>query len=155
MAETTRRGAFELRDPEPFPVGKRARDKQMATEFEHNFSMFLEKAKMTAADLSRENAAKMKDNPDWLPLEPYMITRYKTGRQTPKISHLRQIAEILGITPHDLVPSYEGPSVAGGTRMALKDLGNGKSLVDFSAVINSESARKIMVILSSDPAYGD
>jgi len=56
------------------------------------------------------------------------------------------------VTPHDLVPSYEGPTVSGGMRMGLKDIGGGKSLVDFCAVIDSGVARKIMVLLNSDPA---
>lgn len=151
MTEIIRKGAWEMRDADPFPVGKRDRNKQLAKEFSHNFEKYLELAKMTAADLARENTKRMKDNPDWLDLQPYQITRYKTGSQTPKINHLNQIAEILGVTPHDLAPSYEGPSVDGGVRMGMKDVGNGKSLVDFSAVINSDSARKIMVILAEDP----
>jgi len=151
VADPLRNGAFELRDNDTFPVGKRDRNKQMAKEFSHNFEKYLELAKLTAADLARENAKRMKDNPEWMDLQPYMITRYKTGSQTPKINHLKQIAEILGVTPHDLVPSYEGPSVAGGMRMGMKDIGNGKSLVDFCAVIDADSARKIMKILAADP----
>lgn len=152
MKETIRKGAFEVRDIDAFPVGKRDRNKQMTREFSHNFEKYLELAKMTAADLARENAKRMKDNSDWLDLQPYMITRYKTGSQTPKINHLKQIAEILDVTPHDLVPSYEGPTVGGGTRMGMKDVGEGKSMVDFCAVIDSGIARKIMVLLNSNPA---
>ena len=152
MTESFRQGAFEVRDTDAFPVGKRDRNKQMAREFSHNFEKYLELAKMTAADLARENTKRMKDNPDWMDLQPYMITRYRTGSQTPKINHLKQIADILGVTPHDLVPSYEGPTVSGGMRMGLKDIGGGKSLVDFCAVIDSSVARKIMVLLNSDPA---
>lgn len=152
MTEALRQGAFEVRDADVFPVGKRDRNKQMAREFSHNFDKYLEMAKLTAADLSRENAKRMKDNSDWLPLEPYMITRYRTGSQTPKINHLKQIAEILEVTPHDLVPSYEGPTVGGGMRMGMKDVGEGKSMIDFSAVVDSRIARKIMVLLNTDPA---
>lgn len=152
MPDPIRKGAFEVRDTDAFPVGKRDRNKQMAREFSHNFEKYLELAKMTAADLARENTKRMKNNPDWLSLEPYMITRYKTGSQTPKINHLKQIAEILDVTPHDLVPSYEGPTIGGGTRMGMKDVGEGKSMVDFCAVIDTDIARKIMVLLNSDPA---
>lgn len=151
MAEAVRQGAFEVRDTDAFPVGKRDRNKQMAREFSHNFEKYLELAKLTAADLARLNTKRMKDNSDWMDLQPYMITRYKTGSQTPKINHLKQIAELLGVTPHDLVPSYEGPTVGGGARMGMKDVGEGKSLVDFCAVIDSGIARKIMVLLNSDP----
>lgn len=152
MTEFVRQGAFEVRGTDAFPVGKRDRNKQFAREFSHNFEKYLELAKMTAAELARENAKRMKDNPDWLDLQPYVITRLKTGSQTPKINHLKQIAVILGVTPHDLVPSYEGPTVSGGTRMGLKDVGEGKGLIDFCAVVDMRIARKIMVLLNSDPA---
>lgn len=152
MSDIVRRGAFEVRAADAIPVGKRDRNKQMAFEFSHNFEKYLELAKMTAAELARENAKRMKDNPDWMDLQPYMITRYRTGSQTPKISHLKQIADILGVTPHDLVPSYEGLTVSGGMRMGVKDVGGGKSMIDFCAVIDSGIARKIIVLLNSDPA---
>lgn len=150
MNEPKRSGAFELREADPFPVGKRDFRKQMSKEFRVNLDLYMEREKLSAADLVRENNKRMDGNPEWMELRPWHITRYRSG-QAPKIHHLRQIAELLGVTPHDLIPSYEGPTVSGGSRMGMKDVGDGKSLVDFSAVIDTRIARKIMVLLNSDP----
>lgn len=148
-------GAFEMRTDDQVAVGKRARDKQIRTEFSRNFPIYLDKANLTAAELVRLNNERAAQDPEWQEIQTYEVSRYKrgdgNGGQTPKYAHLKQIAELLGVSQNDLAPSFEGPTVSGGTRMGMRDVGGGKSLIDFCAVINSESARKIMVILASDP----
>jgi len=124
-----------------------ARKALIREEFVHNFAYQLQKAKLTQKELCEMSRDQAAGDSVLTPIKEWDISRYARGEITPKPFRIEQMANLLKISPYDLVPSFEKPTVASGSKMVIEDIGEGKAHVEFSAVIDMDVAKQVMGLL--------
>jgi len=115
------------------------RRRQIRAIFAQNFGRIIEERGVTQKDVAQK-----------VGIEPYEMSRYARGAQTPKPGKVEVIARALEVDPDALVPGYVTKADAKGMKVTMQELDSGNMWIEFAGAFDRETANEMISIMAKN-----